>query len=49
MSDPVLSVRQMRVEFPRRRGTLVAVDDVSFDIARGEILGVVGDPVPARH
>ena len=43
MSDPVLSVRQMRVEFPRRRGTLVAVDDVSFDIARGEILGVVGE------
>ena len=43
MNGPVLSVRRLRVEFPRRRGTLVAVDDVSFDIARGEVLGVVGE------
>ena len=33
---PLLSVRHLRVEFPGRRGTLVAIDDVSFDIARGE-------------
>ena len=33
----------MRVEFPTRRATLVALDDVSFDIAPGEILGVVGE------
>jgi peptide/nickel transport system ATP-binding protein len=43
MTEPVLSVRRMRVEFPNRRGTLVAVDDVSFDIAAGEVLGVVGE------
>ncbi len=43
MSVPVLSVRNLRVEFPTRRGTLVAVDDVSFDIAAGEVLGVVGE------
>jgi peptide/nickel transport system ATP-binding protein len=43
MSEPVLSVRHLRVEFPLRRSTLVAVDDVSFDIARGEVLGVVGE------
>ena len=36
---PLLSVRNLRVEFPSRRGTLVALDDVSFDIARGEVLG----------
>ena len=33
----------LRVEFPTRRGTLVAVDDVSFEIAPGEVLGVVGE------
>jgi peptide/nickel transport system ATP-binding protein len=43
MSDIVLSVRNLRVEFPNRHGTLVAVNDVSFDIARGEVLGVVGE------
>ena len=43
MSEPVLSVRRLRVEFPTRRGTLVAVDDVSFEIAAGEVLGVVGE------
>ena len=43
MSEPVLSVRDLRVEFPHRRGTLVAVNGVSFDIGRGEVLGVVGE------
>jgi len=40
---PLLEVRNLRVEFPTRRGTLVAVDDVSFAIERGEVLGVVGE------
>ena len=39
----LLSVRNLRIEFPTRRGTLVAVDDISFDISPGEILGVVGE------
>ena len=43
MSVPVLSVRGLRVVFPTRRGTLIAVDDVSFEIAAGEVLGVVGE------
>jgi peptide/nickel transport system ATP-binding protein len=43
MSQPLLEVRHLRVEFPTRRGTLVALDDVTFDIAPGEILGVVGE------
>ena len=40
---PVLSVRNLRVEFGTRRGVLTAIDDVSFDIAKGEVLGVVGE------
>ncbi|GGI99908.1 ABC transporter ATP-binding protein [Neoroseomonas lacus] len=40
---PLLQVKNLRVEFPTRRGTLVALDDVSFDIAPGEVLGVVGE------
>ncbi len=40
---PLLEVKNLRIEFPTRRGTLVAVDDVSFDIAEGEVLGVVGE------
>ena len=39
----LLTVENLRVEFPTRRGTLVAVDDVSFSIAAGEVLGVVGE------
>src|SRR5436309_8319044 len=43
MTSALLEVRHLRVEFPYRRGTLRALDDISFDIAPGEILGVVGE------
>ena len=43
MSDALLRARNLRVEIATRRGPLVAVDDVSFDIAAGEVLGVVGE------
>src|SRR5712691_1197368 len=40
---PLLRVEHLRIEVPSRRGTLVAVDDISFTIAPGEVLGVVGE------
>jgi len=43
MSPTLLEVRKLRVEFPSRRANLLALDDISFDIAAGEILGVVGE------
>jgi peptide/nickel transport system ATP-binding protein len=39
----LLEVDRLRIEFPTRRGILVAVDDVSFSIEEGEVLGVVGE------
>ncbi len=39
----LLQVKNLVVEFPGRRSTLRALDDISFDIAPGEILGVVGE------
>jgi peptide/nickel transport system ATP-binding protein len=43
VSEPLLSVRNLEVAFPTRRATLTAVDRISFDIAAGEVLGVVGE------
>ena len=42
-NQPLLKVENLRIEFPTRRGTLVAVDDISFHIDEGEVLGVVGE------
>ncbi len=39
----LLDVVELSVEFPTRRGVLRALDNVSFSIAPGEILGVVGE------
>lgn len=39
----LLEVKNLKVEFPTRRGVLTALNDVSFDIKSGEVLGVVGE------
>ncbi len=43
MTKPLLKVENLRVEFNTRRGILVAVDQVSFEIQPGEIFGLVGE------
>jgi ABC-type glutathione transport system ATPase component len=40
---PVIAVRGLTVDFPLRRGNFRAVEDVSFEIMPGEVLGVVGE------
>jgi peptide/nickel transport system ATP-binding protein len=39
----LLKIEHLTIAFPTRRGTLIAVDDVSFGIYEGEVLGVVGE------
>lgn len=41
--QPLLEVRNLKVEIPTRKGTLIALEDVSFSLKTGEILGVVGE------
>ncbi len=43
MNQSVIDVRNLKVEFPGRRGTVTALSDISLSIRRGEILGVVGE------
>ena len=43
MSGPVLSVEGLRTHFFTRQGVVKAVDDVSFSVERGKIMGLVGE------
>lgn len=43
MSDVLYSVRELSVEYATREGSVQAVSDVSLDIFRGEIVGLVGE------
>ncbi len=40
---PLLDIRDLKVEFPSRRGVLVAAQGVNLSLQPGEILGVVGE------
>ncbi|HSY16263.1 MAG TPA: ABC transporter ATP-binding protein [Jatrophihabitantaceae bacterium] len=43
MGETVLDVQHMQVSFRTEQGTVRAVDDVSFDLRRGEVLSIVGE------
>jgi len=43
MSEPILSIRDLKVEFTTRKGAVRAVDNVSLNVRRGEVLGLVGE------
>jgi len=43
VSEAILSVRNLRVVFPHRHGELIPIDDISFDVKKGEIIGFVGE------
>jgi peptide/nickel transport system ATP-binding protein len=43
MSEPVLQVHNLSVDYPTRAGDVRAVDDVDLTVQRGEVLGLVGE------
>ncbi len=43
MSEPLLRVEDLRVELPTEDGVVLAVDGISFEVRRGQTLGIVGE------
>jgi putative ABC transport system ATP-binding protein len=42
VTEPVVKINHMRKEFPTGDGSFLALDDVSVDIRRGEMVAIMG-------
>ena len=45
----LLEIKNLEIQFPSRKSTLKAVDNVSLSVDRGDILGIVGESGPVNQ
>jgi oligopeptide/dipeptide ABC transporter ATP-binding protein len=49
MAEPILSIRNLIVEFKTEDGIVHAVDDISYDVFPGETLGILGEAIKTHY
>ena len=48
MPDPVLSIENLHTHFFTRDGVVRAIEGLSLHVEPGELLGIVGEPIPTH-
>ena len=49
MSQPLLQIQQLNVEYRTPRGAVRAVENVSFSLYPNEVFGLAGNPAAAKR